>query len=133
MNDSKYHHEQAAPSLVRSVPRLLLQLEGATLFAVATVWYFASGGGWALLLALFLAPDLSMLGYLAGRRSGALAYNLFHSYPLPAILLGLAYFAAAPVISQVALVWLAHIGIDRMVGYGLKYPTDFKDTHLQRL
>jgi hypothetical protein len=73
------------------------------------------------------------LGYLAGPKVGASAYNTFHSYPLPAALGIFGLLAGAPLAVAVALVWFAHIGMDRLMGYGLKYATDFKDTHLQRV
>lgn len=81
---------------------------------------------------LFLAPDLSLLGYLAGRRAGAATYNAVHTELWPIILAAAGVLADAPVLTQVGLIWLAHIGIDRLLGYGLKYPTAFKDTHLGR-
>ena len=74
-----------------------------------------------------------MLGYLGGPRFGAAAYNAFHSYPLPAALGIVGLLAGAPLAVGVALVWFAHIGMDRMLGYGLKYPIGFGDTHLGRL
>lgn len=90
-------------------------------------------GSWWLFGLLLLAPDVSMLGYLAGRGVGAAVYNVFHSYPLPAVLGGFGLLAGAPLAVAVALVWFAHIGMDRMLGYGLKYGTGFKDTHLGRV
>jgi hypothetical protein len=108
--------------------RLWLRLEGLTVFAL-TVYLFARGGhSWPLLAVLFLAPDLSFAAYLAGPRLGAMGYNLLHSYVGP-IVLGAAFLATGrpPVL---ALIWAAHIGFDRMLGYGLKYPTGFGDTHL---
>jgi hypothetical protein len=111
----------------------MLRVEGATLLAGSVLLYWTSGGSWWLFALLLLAPDLSMLGYLAGRRVGAVAYNAFHSYPLPAALGLVGLFVGAPLAVSVALVWFAHIGMDRLMGYGLKYPTDFKDTHLQRV
>ena len=82
---------------------------------------------------LLLAPDVAMGGYLAGPSISAAAYNAFHSYPLPAAL-GLAGFLAGEQLAvSVALVWFAHIGMDRLMSYGLKYPTGFKNTHLQRV
>jgi hypothetical protein len=115
-------------------PRPLLHLEGAALLALSVVLYFGfAGGHWLLFAALLLAPDLAMLGYLAGPRAGAAAYNLFHTMVLP-IALALAGFALGqPPLLQVGLIWLAHIGMDRAIGYGLKYSTAFKDTHLQRV
>jgi hypothetical protein len=82
---------------------------------------------------LLLAPDLSMLGYVAGPRVGAVVYNVFHAYPLPAVLGIFGLLGGSPLVLAVALIWLAHIGMDRLLGYGLKYPTEFKDTHLGRL
>jgi hypothetical protein len=119
--------------MVERLPRLLLHTEGAAVAVTAVTLYFHQGFDWWLLLALALAPDVAMLAYLAGPRAGALAYDLVHTYVLPVLL------AAASVIWDwdgalaVALIWLTHIGVDRTVGYGLKYPSDFKDTHLQRV
>ena len=103
------------------------------MLAGSVLLYWASGGSWWLFALLLLAPDLSMLGYLVGPRVGALTYNIFHAYPLPAALGIFGVLAGAPPAVSVALVWFAHIGMDRLVGYGLKYPTAFKDTHLQRV
>ncbi len=115
------------------LPRRLLHLEGFAVAAGAFALYFDAGFGWLLLVALILAPDLSMLGYIGGPRLGSLIYNAVHTCIGP-VGLGVAgvvggYEAAV----QIALIWLAHIGLDRALGYGLKYPTGFKDTHLQRV
>ena len=88
---------------------------------------------WWLLVALALAPDLSMVGYLAGPRIGAAAYDAAHTYVLPVALAAIGLMVDADTAIQLGLIWLTHIGVDRAVGYGLKYPTDFKDTHLQRV
>ena len=93
--------------------------------------YFHEGYPWWLFVALILAPDLSMVGYAAGSGVGA-AYNFAHTYALPVLLVAPA-IAGAEVAVQVGLIWVAHIGIDRALAYGLKYPTGFKDTHLQRV
>lgn len=71
-----------------------------------------------------------MLGYLAGPRPGALAYNLAHSHVVPALVGGAGFAAGNEAALAVALVWVAHIGFDRALGYGLKYPTGFTATHL---
>jgi hypothetical protein len=117
--------------MLERLPRLLLHAEG---LAVAATWlYFDAGYEWWLLLALALAPDLSMVGYVAGPRVGALAYDLAHTYVLP-VLLGLtAVLAESDTLAKLALIWLAHIGVDRAIGYGLKYPGGFEETHLQRV
>lgn len=114
------------------LPRSLLHLEGLAALVGAACLYFDAGYGWLLLIVLFLAPDLSMLGYAAGRRIGALTYDVVHTYAGP-IALGVAgVLAGADLAIQLALIWTAHVGLDRMLGYGLKYPTGFTDTHLQR-
>ena len=115
------------------LPRVLLRVEGAALFTGAVVLYFHADYPWWLLLVLALAPDLSMLGYLAGVRVGAAAYDSVHTSLLPIALGVVGVLAESDVAIQLALIWLAHIGADHAFGYGLKYPTHFKDTHLQRV
>jgi len=115
------------------LPRGLLHVEGLAVLVAALVLYFDAGHGWLLLVLLALAPDLSMLGYLAGARVGALTYDVAHTYALPVALAVAGVVAEWSLGTQLALIWLAHIGADRLLGYGLKYPTGFKDTHLQRV
>lgn len=114
-------------------PGAMLRIEGAAMLLASVALYGVNGGGWLLFVVLLLSPDLSMLGYLAGVRTGAVVYNVFHAYPLPALLALYGVFAGGGTILSLALIWLAHIGMDRMAGYGLKYPTGFKDTHLNRV
>jgi hypothetical protein len=118
---------------VSSLPRFLLRAEGLALLAGAIALYFHLDYGWVLLVVLALAPDLSMLGYLAGPRVGATAYDLAHTEVWPVALAIAGVLGGVDGLVQVALIWLAHIGADRLLGYGLKYPTSFKDTHLQRV
>lgn len=115
------------------LPRRLLHLEGLAVAVGSLVVYFDAGYGWLLLVALILAPDLSMLGYLGGPRLGSLTYDLVHTYVGPVALGVLGVLGSYETALQIALIWLAHIGLDRLLGYGLKYPTGFKDTHLQRV
>ena len=115
------------------MPRLLLHAEGVVAFAAATTLYFHEGYAWWLYLLLALAPDLSMLGYLGGTRAGALTYNVAHTLALPVALAAVGLLADADGLLAVTLIWIAHIGADRALGYGLKYPSSFKDTHLQRV
>ncbi len=114
-------------------PAALLRAEGMTMLVGSALLYWLYGGSWWLFLLLLLVPDASMLGYLGGPRFGAVAYNAFHSYPLPAVLAAFGLLGGFPLALAVALVWFAHIGLDRTVGYGLKYPTAFGDTHLGRV
>lgn len=115
------------------LPRILLRTEGAAVAAAVIAVYFHEGYPWWLFMALILAPDLSMVGYVAGLGVGAATYNVAHTYALPVVLAALGVIVGGEVAVQVGLVWLAHIGIDRALAYGLKYPSGFKDTHLQRL
>lgn len=108
----------------------LLRLDGAAVGAAAIAAFAVTGGNWWLFALLILAPDLSMLGFTFGKETGARIYNWAHSYTLPIILGAAGYFGGPDWLWHVALIWAAHIGIDRAVGYGLKYPTDFKHTHL---
>jgi hypothetical protein len=116
-----------------ALPPILLRLEGAVILALSVLLYSINGESWLLFILLFLVPDLSMLGYLSGPRTGAASYNLFHTYILPGLLAALGLLTESPLLVSLALVWFAHIGFDRMVGYGLKYPNGFFDTHLHRL
>jgi hypothetical protein len=110
--------------------RTWLRLEGLAVLATSLFFYQRQSASWLLFAVLFLAPDLSMLGYLAGPRIGAAAYNIVHSYLLPLIFLLAAILTAHPALVPYALIWTAHIGFDRMLSYGLKYPSAFGDTHL---
>jgi hypothetical protein len=110
--------------------RSILRLEGAGLFAASTVAYFSMDGPLWLFLVLALAPDVSMAAYLAGPRAGSRLYNAFHTYLAPLSLLGVGVGLGATPLSWIALVWAAHVGADRAVGYGLKRSTGFKHTHL---
>jgi hypothetical protein len=123
--------ETAVARLLR--PATLLRVEGVALLSLSVLLYRVNGGSWLLFGVLLLAPDLSMLGYLAGPKVGAAIYNAFHTYGIPAVVGALGMIFASPVAIAVALIWFAHIGMDRTVGYGLKYPTSFKDTHLERV
>ena len=119
--------------MTRSLPGLLLRLEGAALLAASLVAWWALGGGWGWFVLLLLAPDLCFLALFAGRRVAVVAYNVAHSTVGPLLLLGVAVVAAERFAGLAALVWLAHIGLDRMVGFGLKYSMDRGDTHFRRL
>ena len=118
---------------VQGAPRTLLRLEGAALLAGAAFAYVQLGGGWGMFAATFLLPDLALLAFLAGPRWGARTYNLTHTTLLPVALLIGSWAAANNLGGQLALVWLAHIGLDRALGFGLKYGSGFGHTHLGRL
>ena len=114
-------------------PRWLLHLEGTAIFGFAVYFYYSGHYHWWLFALLFLLPDVFMLGYLKDAKWGSGVYNLVHTLTVPLLLLAGALFLTVPQCIPYALIWLAHIGMDRMLGYGLKYPTFFKDTHLQHV
>lgn len=118
---------------VRGGVRIVLRVEGLCVLAVALFLYARHGVGWGTFALFFLAPDLSFLGYLAGPRVGALCYNAAHSYigALACFALGATLASAALVAAS--LIWCAHIGFDRALGYGLKYAGGFGYTHLGRI
>jgi hypothetical protein len=114
-------------------PSLLLRAEGGIIFGASLLLYGKLRSSWILLVVLVLAPDLSMLGYLLGIRLGTALYNLFHVLVAPLLLIALSIFYQQLWLLPYGLIWTAHIGVDRLLGYGLKYPTRFHDTHFQRL
>jgi hypothetical protein len=115
---------------VTGAVRFTMQSEGLAVCAAAVLIYFRAGYSWQEFALLFLVPDLSMLGYLAGPRFGAFAYNAAHSYVGPAAVAIFGLATNAALLLPIALIWGAHIGFDRMLGFGLKYRTGFGHTHL---
>ena len=113
--------------------RTLLRLEGLALFAGMTLLYGVWDGSWWVYALLFLAPDLSFAAYLAGPKFGAMVYNAAHSYLAPMAMMTFGFAASSPLVLSIAMIWLAHIGFDRMLGYGLKYADGFGFTHLGRI
>ena len=115
------------------LPGTLLRLEGAAVCGAAIALYLDEGFSALAFVLLILAPDLSLLGYFAGERGGALIYDVVHFEAWPVALATIGVLSGSGVAIQIALIWLAHIGGDRLLGYGLKYPSAFQDTHLQRV
>jgi hypothetical protein len=115
------------------LPAVFLRIEGAALLLAAVILYFHADYQWWLFLVLLLAPDLGAVGYLLGPRIGAAVYDTAHFEALPIALAVVGVLNDSDACLKIALIWFAHIGMDRAVGYGLKYPTGFKDTHLQRV
>lgn len=111
-------------------PIALLRLEGLAMLAGAIALYARLDGTWWWIPVLFLVPDISWVGYLAGPRAGAMTYNAVHATLLPTVLgiIGLATDGTTAML--LALIWFVHIGLDRLIGYGLKYPHGFGHTHL---
>jgi hypothetical protein len=114
-------------------PKPLLHAEGLAVLIGAILVYRHLHASWALFALLFLAPDLFMLGYVFGAKTGAVLYNLGHTYLAPILVLALAWLIPCPWLLPAAVIWAAHIGFDRLLGYGLKYGDGFKSTHLARV
>ena len=124
---------QAADGAVTGGVRILLRLEGLTLCLGMVLLYTVWGGSWWVFALLFFAPDLSFIAYLADPKTGAFVYNAAHSYMLPVALMTLSFALPEPLTLSIAMIWLAHIGFDRALGYGLKYQAGFGFTHLGRI
>jgi len=118
------------PTYVSGKPKLWLRLEGLVLLVATIVLFAGQHQKWWLYPLLLLVPDVFMLGYVKDTKSGALLYNVGHSYLVPALVIYSGWYRHHPVTIAIGLIWLGHIGWDRFFGYGLKYDSDFKHTHL---
>lgn len=123
-------HKPATPGSGLDAVTLLLRAEGSVALIGAVAGYFVLNGSWYLFALLLLLPDLSILGYRLNGRFGARLYNAAHTYVLPGALALAGWLAGAPTLYAFALIWVAHIGLDRALGYGLKLPSSFSETHL---
>lgn len=109
----------------------MLRLEAAAIFTLSSVAYFQYNPDWQLFALLFLLPDLAILGYLASNKTGAILYNITHTLIGPALCLGISGLVFKNELGiSIGLIWFAHVGFDRTLGYGLKYASGFKHTHL---
>ena len=129
---SDVRYESSTPVPLPAAVRYILRIEGLAVGVVSAILYARTGASWWLFAALWLAPDLSMLGYLASPCRGARGYNAFHTYTVPITLGLLGWLFNAKALLPFALIWINHIGVDRLLGYGLKYSTGFSWTHLGR-
>ena len=122
------------PPSVTGQPRVWLRAEGVVAAVVGIAAWGALNGGNVLWLILgVLAVDISMVGYLAGPRLGALTYNVAHNWATALVVLLAGFVSTTPPLELCGIVLLVHVGVDRALGYGLKYPTSFQDTHLGRI
>lgn len=110
--------------------KTLLKLEGLFIFILSTFFYFEHGGRLWMFIILLLAPDIFMIGYMKNNIIGARVYNFAHTYVVPGILVLIGYIMSIDILILLGLIWTAHIGMDRLTGYGLKRDSGFKDTHL---
>jgi len=124
---------RAREGLVSGDVRALLRVEGFAAFAGSLACYAHAGFSWPAFALLVLAPDLSIFAYLAWPRVGAIIYNVAHTYAAAVTLTFAGFVGGVPAATAIGLIWIAHIGFDRALGYGLKYPTSFGNTHLGRI
>jgi len=127
--DSTSKTDIVAPPSTRS----WLRLEGVAAFVAGLAVFVAAGGPWLLAMPLLLLPDASAIGYLRGPRLGAFTYNLFHNWAIGLAVLGLGLWTGSTLVILAGAILIAHVGMDRAVGYGLKLPTSFQETHLGRI
>jgi hypothetical protein len=111
-------------------PVPLQRLEGLVFLAAGVAAFAESGWSWWWFAALLLVPDISMIGYLIRPSAGAISYNVGHTFVGPALLLVWAWIGGPPAALALGAIWLAHIGMDRAFGYGLKFADNFTNTHL---
>jgi Domain of unknown function (DUF4260) len=110
-----------------------LRIEGIAAFVAGLAMYGWLGGPWLLVIPFLLLPDASAIGYLRGPRLGAMTYNVFHNWAIGLVVLGAGLAAGAAPVTLAGAILIAHVGMDRAAGYGLKYATSFQDTHLGRI
>ena len=125
--------QPGVPGMTNGAVRTWLRLEGLAAFAAGLAIFGATGGNWLFIIPLLLVPDVSAVGYLAGPRVGAFTYNAIHNWVPGIAVLALGAWLASPAVVLAGAVLVAHVGMDRAVGYGLKLPSSFHDTHLGRM
>lgn len=111
----------------------IMRLEGFIVFLLAIGFYYVNDFSWVIFIVFLLAPDIGMIGYTINNAIGAYIYNIFHTYSFPLVLIGVSILMNVDIFLLIGLIWSAHIGMDRALGYGLKYRTGFKVTHLGKL
>jgi len=113
--------------------KTILRLENLGILLTSLYFYQQLHGNWLLFILILLSLDVSMIGYLKNKKIGSLLYNLVHNYLLALLLIAIGIYLQRQEVTALGLIVSAHVGIDRFVGYGLKYPTSFKETHLKRI
>ena len=127
------HPETVPPEHTTPWVRRWLRLEGAAGLALGWFVWQVFGGELLWFVPLLLVPDVSMLGYLRGSRAGAITYNLAHNWFTGGLVFAAGAYLELDWLAMAGAILVAHTGIDRLLGYGLKYPTSFQDTHLGRI
>ncbi len=131
--DERVTVQSDSQGMTTGAVRTWLRLEGVAALGASLVLYGVSGGDWLFLVPLILLPDISAAGYLGGPQVGAFTYNLLHTWAPGFIALAIGIWSASPQLQIAAAILIGHVGMDRAVGYGLKLPSSFNDTHLGRM
>lgn len=116
-----------------SMPRVFLHLEGLVILAGSLILYAHLDFKWIIFFLLLFVPDLPLLFYGIDKRFASIAYNIVHSFIFPLVLMLLSYFNEYQLGLQISLIWLAHIGMDHVFGYGFKYLGQMKENHFSRI
>ena len=111
----------------------ILKFESLVFFISTICAYYFIGSSWWLFFILLLVPDFFMIGYIKNSYVGATIYNIGHTYVLPVVMFGMFFLFDIVDFLPISIIWFAHISMDRMLGFGLKYDENFKDTHLGRI
>ena len=110
-----------------------LRAEGLAIFVAGLAGFLFLGLPWWAFRPLLFVPDVSMIGYVRGPRVGAIVYNVAHDLATGAAIAGVGLAIGSVPVAAIGAILVAHSGMDRMMGYGLKLPSSFKDTHLGRI
>ena len=129
IHEADSHSEESLGTVV-GAPRIWLQFEATALFVASMVAFSTTHRSWWLVPLAILLPDFLMVGYMAGTRIGAHVYNVVHATPLPALMVGLAWWQGSSLWLAMGAIWMAHIGMDRVFRFSLKYHDHFQHTHL---
>ena len=115
------------------LPIIFQRIEGLSIALGVSVFYFLNNGNAFVFAVTIILVDFFMIGYLFDKKLGAIFYNLGHSYTISVILWFLSLLDSSNLLLGISAAWIAHIGIDRAFGFGLKHTTGFHDTHLGRI
>lgn len=118
---------------VTAKPRWFLRADGLVVLAISLGAFWLTNQPWWLYPLVLFAPDVTMAGYLRGNRFGASCYNIGHSYPAPALTITAGWLITSHLAVAIGVIWFGHVGLDRALGFGLKYDEGFDFTHLGRL
>ncbi len=114
--------------------KVLLRLEDLLIFLGSLYFYYKLHADWLFFIIFLFAIDVSMIGYLRSKKLGSMTYNLFHNYALGLVIIFVGLLQGNDFVSSIGLIFTAHVGMDRgVLGMGLKYSSNFKDTHLQKI